>query len=194
MLNLGSRLRSKLVVKCAAFAKRGIIGHTVADKVSFKESLKMKTIFILCLLLADILANRPRRNGDCPSIRDGRYSLRYTFNSSETQSVLEIYGANYRKYLDKKIIDSGKVNALGKCLYLFKSDVYRYVDTSGLEELISRSFGPSCIEITGMNADTTFLEQPIRAIYTLHKMKVSSLKSSTAYNMGNRCTTPISSK
>lgn len=122
----------------------------------------MRITIIIYTLMLQILTKHREQDINCTALSDGRYSLQYTFNSSEKLSVLEIDGNNYRKLRQQSIIDSGKVRELGNCIYLLKSDVYTHLDTAGLAGLINRSFGPSCIEITGTSADTIFF----RTTYT----------------------------
>jgi hypothetical protein len=116
----------------------------------------MKISSVVSILILGVCGQESGRTQKCPSITSGRYSLRYTFNSNERQSLLEISAENYRKYQNDKIVDSGQIEKLFDCFYLFKSKIYTALDTTGLPGLINRSFGPPCIEISRVNADTIF--------------------------------------
>lgn len=52
-----------------------------------------------------------------------------------------------------KIVDSGEVRLVSECIYIFKSSIYTWVDTAGLPGLLNRSFGASCLEVSGSNKD-----------------------------------------
>jgi len=116
----------------------------------------MKIIFIKRLVLMSIVTNVSPQAQDCPQITDGKYSLRYTYNSAEKPSILEISKGSYRKLQNTKIVDSGNLILVSYCLYIFKSSVYTSVDTAGVSGLINRSFGAACTEVSGSNMDTIF--------------------------------------
>lgn len=116
----------------------------------------MKLLVLLNILTLYALANPMDQFNKCPSITEGKYLLRYTFNSSEKPSVIEFKGVGFRNYRNQIVIDSGVVKPLIDCIYILDSDIYKKTDTAGLAGLIHRSFGPSCIETTGSNGDTIF--------------------------------------
>src|SRR3990170_4514864 len=104
----------------------------------------MKGLFIGYLGLLSFLPDFLPQTQNCPPIPDGKYTLLYTYNSAERPSILEIVNGRYRKFQNTKIVDSGNLSLVGDCLYVFKSNVYTWVDTAGLSGLLNRSFGAAC--------------------------------------------------
>jgi hypothetical protein len=116
----------------------------------------MKVLFITYIVLLHLFADGFRQPPICPVISDGKYTMKYTSNSVEKPSSVEIAQGRYRKIQDTQIVDSGEVSLVSDCLYIFKSSVYTWVDTAGLSGLLNRSFGAPCTEVSGSSKDTIF--------------------------------------
>lgn len=115
-----------------------------------------KVLPLISILMLQVCADAGGRPQKCPSVSTGEYLVQYSSHPNERPSVMDIDGDNYRMYQSARIVDSGKIKSLTQCIYIFKSSMSRAVDTTGIAALINRSYGPTCVEISGAVADTIF--------------------------------------
>lgn len=122
----------------------------------------MNQLVILLFFISHI--NSFTASPDCELLREGRYKVTHTINSTEPGSELQIDQGNFRQRWTNGDSVAGRLTWTFKC-QLFKLENTNPIrkDTGKLDNWLARSFGDPIYEIQSVAGNTIFFRRTFAA-------------------------------
>ncbi|WP_207632799.1 hypothetical protein, partial [Foetidibacter luteolus] len=142
------------------------ISYSSASKYKYPDQrllrmTKYKLLF-LALALCTLSWTTQTSKFKCKLLPDGKYQIKYTFNSTEKPSIISISKDRFSKCCSFRDTLRGQINWIYDCYFTLKVDGISPDTSSELNKLLHRSFGEHCFELKNSTEDTIFF----RTTYT----------------------------
>jgi hypothetical protein len=109
---------------------------------------------IIAYLIIRALSFELNKSKDCNLLPNGFYKLEY-ISPFKVKSQIKIEKGRFFEYRENGDTIKGRMNWIYNCIFIFDYD-NKAVDTNSIQKFLSKSFGPSCIELSKKSGDTTF--------------------------------------